>query len=466
MDGGFHSGKIAMDCSLGVFGDVRLDRAGADFIARMVAGSTVCVRRLGVSRGGILRFGRVLGSARVTVEKIIAGWSAATRAAAAGRHVLAIQDTTEVKFKTSVGRRRGLGLVKKGNVHGVLAHSMIAVDAASSACLGPVTGEIWTRTGRARKPHRDRRLCERESARWLRCAERAKSILQGAAMVTVIADRESDIYAEWARLPDARFHLLTRASVDRKLANGRYLFAAARNFPRAGTAKLSLPQRSHGVPARIATVTLRFGEVVIRRPRHENDRTLPKLLPLRLVEVREINPPKGVEPIHWRLLTTHEITSAADAWRLVSWYKVRWTIEQVHRVMKSRGLNLEESQLASAERLIKLTAAAVKAATIAIQLVQERDGRDGLPATTAFTKPEIKTLAALGPTLEGKTQRQKNPHPLNSLAWATWIIARLGGWDCYGKPPGPITVRHGLEQFYAINHGWHLRAKRQTRKKM
>ena len=78
MDGGFHSGKIAMDCSLGVFGDVRLDRAGADFIARMVAGSTVCVRRLGVSRGGVLRFGRVLGSARVTVEKIIAGWSAAT----------------------------------------------------------------------------------------------------------------------------------------------------------------------------------------------------------------------------------------------------------------------------------------------------------------------------------------------------------------------------------------------------
>jgi hypothetical protein len=448
-----------MDRSLGCFGDVRLDRAGAAFLAGMVRHSTVQVRRLGVSRGGILRYGRLLGSPRVTVEKIIAGWADATRVAVAGRHVLAIQDTTEVKFKTSPGRRRGLGLVKKGNVRGVLAHSMIAVDAVSGACLGPVTGEVWTRTRRVRKPHRERRLCERESARWLRCAERAKSILKAAAMVTVIGDRESDIYAEWACLPEPGFHLLTRASVDRKLANDTYLFTAARNFPLAGTAHLFLPQRSPGVPARTATVTLRFGEVTIRRPRHENDLTLPKTMRLRLVEVREINPPKGAEPIHWRLLTTHEISSADDAWRLVSWYKARWTIEQVHRVMKSQGLELEESQLASAERLLKLTATAVKAATIAIQLVQERDGRHGLPATVAFTKPEIQTLAALGPTLEGKTQRQQNPHLLKSLAWATWIIARLGGWDCYGKPPGPITVRRGLEQFYAINRGWHLKAR-------
>jgi hypothetical protein len=453
-----------MDYSLGCFGDVRLDRTGAAFLAGMVRRSTVHVRRLGVSRGGILRYGRLLASPRVTVEKIIAGWAQAMRAAVACRHVLAIQDTTEVKFKTSAGRRRGLGLVKKGNVRGVLAHSMIAVDAVSGACLGPVTGEVWTRARRVSKSHRDRRLCERESARWLRCAERAKSILKTAAMVTVIADRESDIYAEWACLPEPGFHLLTRASVDRKLANDGYLFAAARNFPLAGTAHLFLPQRSPGVPARIATVTLRFGEVTIRRPRHENDLTLPKTIRLRLVEVRELNPPKGAEPIHWRLLTTHEISSADDAWRLVAWYKARWTIEQVHRVMKSQGLDLEESQLASADRLLKLTAAAVKAATITIQLVQERDGRHGLPATAVFTKPEIQTLAALGPTLEGKTQRQQNPHPLKSLAWATWIIARLGGWDCYGKPPGPITVRRGLEQFHAINRGWHLRARRPNQK--
>ena len=62
-----------------------------------------------------------------------------------------------------------------------------------------------------------------------------------------------------------------------------------------------------------------------------------------------------------------------------------------------------------------------------------------MPAANVFTEPEIDTLAALQPTLEGSTERQQNRHPPFSLAWAAWIIARLGGWNCYYKPPGPIS---------------------------
>ena len=36
----------------------------------------------------------------------------------------------------------------------------------------------------------------------------------------VIDDREGDIYEKWARLPDARTQLLSRASQDRNLADG------------------------------------------------------------------------------------------------------------------------------------------------------------------------------------------------------------------------------------------------------
>jgi hypothetical protein len=45
-------------------------------------------------------------------------------------------------------------------------------------------------------------------------------------MVTVVADRESDIYAEWATIPEQGFHLLSRAMVDRGLAGkpGHTLF--------------------------------------------------------------------------------------------------------------------------------------------------------------------------------------------------------------------------------------------------
>ncbi len=128
--------------------------------------------------------------------------------------------------------------------------------------------------------------------------------------------------------------------------------------------------------------------------------------------------------------------------------------------MKTHGLQLEDSQLASAEGLIKLAAIAAKAAAVTLQLVQARDGKSQEPAAIAFSAPEIALLDGLAAgQYQGKTALQKNPHQPHSLAWATWIIARLGGWNGYpsSKPPGPITLRHGLEYFHAIAKGWNLR---------
>mgnify|MGYP006174302781 CR=1 FL=1 len=172
-------------------------------------------------------------------------------------------------------------------------------------------------------------------------------------------------------------------------------------------------------------------------------------------EVIERDPPPGAEPVHWRLLTTHDVPDARAAWRIVGWYKQRWTIEQLFRVLKSQGLQLEDSQLETAERLLKLAAIATQAAAVILQLVQARDGRTPEPADIVFSAPEIKTLDALVPTLEGKTTLQKNPYPSHSLAWAAWVIAKLGGWDGYPRstPPGPITFKLGIDRFKAIALG-------------
>ena len=94
-----------------------------------------------------------------------------------------------------------------------------------------------------------------------------------------------------------------------------------------------------------------------------------------------------------------------------------------------------------------------------MQLVQARDGKDHQSANLVFTPNEIDTLAALGKRYTGKTRLQSNPHVENSLAWAAWIIARLGGWNGYpsSKPPGPITFHNGLTYFRACADGWALR---------
>jgi hypothetical protein len=173
---------------------------------------------------------------------------------------------------------------------------MVAVDAISGACLGLVGGAVWNRPGVNPIPHRERPPEQRESTRWLNAAAQAKQVLQPAAMVTVVDDRESDFYATWASVPDADFHRLTRTMQDRRLATGGMLFATAAEFAVAGARKVGLPARDPGKPRRTAVVELRYGEVEICRPRQEPDRSLPKSVRPRVVEAREIDPPADAEP--------------------------------------------------------------------------------------------------------------------------------------------------------------------------
>jgi hypothetical protein len=67
----------------------------------MVARKTVCLRRLGGTRKGEEQVGRFFANQKVTAAKIVADWSTQTDAACAGRHVLLIEDRSEVKFPTT-----------------------------------------------------------------------------------------------------------------------------------------------------------------------------------------------------------------------------------------------------------------------------------------------------------------------------------------------------------------------------
>jgi hypothetical protein len=63
-------------------------------------------------------------------------------------------------------------------------------------------------------------------------------------------------------------------------------------------------------------------------------------------------------------------------------------------------------------------------------------------------------VATLSRSREGGTERQRNPHLEGSLAWIAWVVARYGGWNCYGKPPGPKTMAKGWERFAATLTGF------------
>jgi hypothetical protein len=297
--------------------------------------------------------------------------------------------------------------------------------------------------------------------RWLEGAQTAKRYLDTARHVTVVADRESDIYEEWERLPEAGFDLLTRACRDRALAGGGYLYAWSDALPVAERFTLDLPERPGKRSARTATLELRYGAVAVKRPRNGAHPGAAPALTLRMVDVREVDTPAGEDPVHWRLLTTHQVEDTAKALEIVLWYRRRWTIEQLFRTLKTQGLDIESSQIESADALQRLAFVALVAATHILQLLGVRDGVLVRPIHDTFSAEQVSILIALQPSLEGRTAARKNPHPPDTLAWAAWFIARLGGWDGYpkSKPPGPITFARGYARFVTMCEGAALRQK-------
>ena len=117
---------------------------------------------------------------------------------------------------------------------------------------------------------------------------------------------------------------------------------------------------------------------------------------------------------------------------------------KLFRTLKTQGFDIEAVRIGEDAPRTKLTMAALVAAVTIQQLVHARDGGAGQsrlrPVTDAFDPDDLPLLEALCKSLEGRTERQRNPHPRGSLAYAAWVCAGLGGWTgYYGKPR---THRH------------------------
>ena len=193
--------------------------------------------------------------------------------------------------------------------------------------------------------------------------------------------------------------------------------------------------------------------MVLRRPLNGADPGLPKTVTLTLVDVRETSTPAEGKPVHWRLLTTHSVTELGQARRIIDLYRQRWTIEEFFRTLKTAGFDIEAADIGEPPAMINLVAAATIAAVTIKQLVQARDGNTNQLLGDAFEPHDRPVLEAVSAKLEGKTERQRNPHAEGSLAFAAWVIARLGGWTGYYGKPGPKVMRIGLAQFRAIKYG-------------
>jgi Transposase DDE domain len=409
-------------------------------------GARLRIRRLGGSRAGEMRLTRFLRNSAVTPEAMVEAAAARTAERCAGLDVLAIQDTTVV-------RSEGGG--------GLYLHPVLATDLESGAILGLAQAAFLTRSEGKAWDRRRRPVAEKESQRWLDGAAAAGRVCARARQVTVVADREADIYAAFARRPSG-VTLVVRAAHDRALEDEGRLFAMLDAQPVAGRATLALPARP-GRRARDTKIEARILRTALQRPCNGLVEDLPQSVEVTMVDIRESAAPADEPAVQWRLITTRAVGDAPDAFAVADLYRRRWAIEQLFRTLKSDGFDIERALIEAEAPLCNLIMATLIAAVSVQQLVHARDGaaEDGSirPLTDAFEPADAAVLTALCAELEGKTGRQKNPHPLGSLGYGAWVCARLGGWTGYYGKPGPIVMFNGWKIFQSIKHGAALRVR-------
>ena len=388
-----------------------------------------------------MRLDRFLKNPRVTPAEMVDTARSHLLERVQGREVLVIQDTTSLR--------------DDGNKRGLYLHPAITVDAADGALLGLLSADFLVRDETPKEHCNKRRLGEKESRRWVDVTAQAADLLTaGASRVMVIADREADLYEMFACRPES-VDVLVRANHNRVLTDGGWLDESCDAEPELGRTTVELPA-APGRMARVASLALRARRISIKRPKRNRARwaaALPERVELTLVEAREVDPPPGETPLHWRLLTTRTVETLADAQIIVGFYRRRWVIEQVFRVMKTRGFDIEAVTIQENAPLKNLGCATLIAAIQIQQMLHDRDGLAARPMTDVFEPDDQPVIEAIGATLEGRTARQRNPHPLGSLAHATWICARLGGWTGYYGKPGPIVLVRGHQRLLTMLEG-------------
>lgn len=447
--------------------DKRLHRVYDKMVLRIKDKQTLSLRKLSSSRKEEIQFGRFVGNKKVTLDFLEQELYKNIQAHGSSLHCLLIEDTSQIGF--SLNRCvKGLGKIDKGQVQGFYIHPVLAIDAYNYGCLGIASLEFISRpwidpalTHKQINAARTRMLFEeKEGYRWFSSIQKALPQCVHIPTKTVVADREADIYALLIGLTvELKIDYIIRSRFDRPIENGATLLKEVENWSVQSSYQIKVPATDKR-SAHTAKMVIKFGQVSFKKPGGKSIKKQSKHYSAYIVEVKELQESviNNEKPIHWVLLTSHCVNTAEMALQIVEWYKQRWNVEQVFRTLKTKGLKIESSQLEDYEKLKKVTLLALIAAVKVMQLIRARDGTTEQPMTIAFNSEEKACMILVNKQLEGNTEKLKNPYLFDTLAYASWVIARLAGWSGYKsqRPAGPIDFLTGLQRFHEMFHGYML----------
>ncbi len=476
-----------------LFGDKRLDKEYQALVTNMFSCGSSVINRACCTAAERKAAYRFINNDRVTLEHIsedLVKQTVNNIAALNEKDVLIAQDTMEVVRDHIVERlsKRGEPVLECARTNkGMRVHSAIVMKPADGVPMGFGALQIWGREPKPKaevKPEdirSDRRrqpayymtdaeggktrykyfvpVYERESEsnRWLDTAGILRREIPADVHITMVQDREADMYP-LLTLPMEldNFDIIVRATKKRKVILNDGKTADMFEYTRSVESQKSYEISISGGPrkkARKAHVELRYGMIVIRRP---HSPVYPhKSVKMWFVRITELNqkPSKQIEPVDWLLLTSIEITTLEEAEKVVGYYRKRWFIEDIHRLLKKKGFGIEDIQVESPHAFTINVAVAIKTAYEVALLKKGFDSDDdSAPASIALTPLEIKIITNLNNHLNTEKKIYKNPYARGSLAWAAWVVACEGGWSAMPSQPKPglITFKRGVDRIETI----------------
>jgi hypothetical protein len=220
----------------------------------------------------------------------------------------------------------------------------------------------------------------------------------------------------------------------------RSLDQVLQDQPLAGSYELQL-RANKDQPARAALLQVRWARITMPRPRTGISRYVRsrdiREIPMEVIEVREVQAPRGVKPLRWVLLTSEHIRNMNDAWRIIEWYEKRPLIEEYHKCLKT-GCRVESRLYQTGERLAPVIGLL---SVLAVRLLQLKTVARAAPDTPATRIVPDNWLTALRLLLKGRSRITTVREFFRGVAAMGGFLGRKGDGE-----PGWQTIWRGLEK--------------------
>lgn len=370
--------------------------------------------------------------------------------------LLAISDATELDY-SGLTTMTDLGQIGNGSRRGYICQNLLIVDPAQRQALGLANQILHTRVKAPPGETKDqiRRRESRESRLW----PQATKPLPSDHKLIVVCDRGGDTFEQLEHEAKSGRRFVIRSSKDRKVFVGhaaggakKKLYALARSARVVGHYTLDVAATADR-PARKATVQYSFVAVRLVPPTQPRGEHSQDPLPVWVVRVWESDPPRGIEPLEWFLLTNEPVKLASQAREVISWYECRWVIEEYHKAQKT-GCDIENMQFTCASRMEPMIALQ---SIVALSLLNLRD---------ASRRPDAQTAPASRIVAEEYIDvlsrwRHREARPEWTVHEFFFALARLGGHQNRrgDKRPGWMVLWRGWTALQLLVTGARLECK-------